>query len=48
MKTKTWTVTAVLNGEMIQYEGMSLAEANNAAAELEKDRAQWIEFYREW
>jgi hypothetical protein len=48
MKTKTWTVTAVLNGEMIQYEGMNLTEANNAAAELEKDGASYIEFYREW
>ena len=48
MKAKTWTVTATLNGEMVEYKGMELAEANNAAAELEKDGAQWIEYYREW
>ncbi len=48
MKTKTWTVTAVLNGGMVEYKKMNLVEANNAAAELEKDGASYIEFYREW
>lgn len=48
MKTKTWTVTATLNGEMVEYKGMEIGEAKNAAAELEKDGAQWIEYYREW
>jgi hypothetical protein len=48
MKTKTWTVTAVLNGEMVEYTGLILTEVGNTRAELEKDGAEWIETYREW
>jgi hypothetical protein len=48
MIKKTWTVTAVLNGEMMEYTGMDIIEAKNAMAELEKDGAEWIESYREW
>jgi hypothetical protein len=45
---KTWTITAVLNGEMVEYNGLDISEAKNAMAELEKDGAEWIESYREW
>lgn len=48
MTTKTWTVTAVLNGEMVEYNNLIITEAKNAMAELEKDGAEWIESYREW
>jgi hypothetical protein len=48
MTTKTWTVTAVVNGEMVEYTGLIITEAKNAMAELEKDGAEWIESYREW
>jgi hypothetical protein len=45
---KTWTITAVLNGEMVEYNGLIITEAQNTMAELEKDGAEWIESYREW
>jgi hypothetical protein len=48
MTQKTWTVTAVMNGEMVEYNGLVITEAKNAMAELEKDGAEWIESYREW
>jgi len=48
MKAKTWTITAVLNGEMVEYNWLDIIEAKNAMAELEKDGAEWIEAYREW
>ena len=48
MTTKTWTVTAVVNGEMVEYTGLIITEAKNAMVELEKDGAEWIESYREW
>jgi hypothetical protein len=47
-KMKTWTITAVLNGEMVEYNGLIITEAKNTMAELEKDGAEWIESYREW